>query len=165
MTNSVRLRLPLLSPAQMAKESTHNEALARLDVLVAAAATEVGRNDPPTSPQPGDCFVVGAAPAGAWIGHAQALACFTTSGWLFVEAVAGMSVLDRSKGCAAHFDGVAWTAGEVRATELTIEGLRVVGSRQPAIPSPSGGTTADSEARAAIDAVLAALRTHGLIAS
>ena len=140
-------------------------ALARLDMLVAAAVAEVGRNDPPTSPQAGDCFVVGAEPTGAWNGQAQALACFTTSGWLFVEAVAGMSVLDRSQGCAAHFDGVAWSAGEVRATELTIRGDRVVGSRQPAIPAPTGGTTADAEARAAIEAVLAALRAHGLIAT
>lgn len=40
------------------------------------------------------------------------------------------------------------------------------GDNQPAnITEPSGGATIDAEARAAIDAILAALRTHGVIAS
>jgi hypothetical protein len=35
--------------------------------------------------------------------------------------------------------------------------------RADAIPSPSGGTTIDGEARAAIDQILATMRQHGLI--
>jgi hypothetical protein len=42
---------------------------------------------------------------------------------------------------------------------------QVVGNRQAAISAPSGGSTVDAEARTAIGSILAALRTHGLIAS
>ncbi|WP_374413302.1 hypothetical protein [Novosphingobium colocasiae] len=50
-------------------------------------------------------------------------------------------------------------------TEYRINGTKVVGEQQGAITGPSGGGTVDSGARTAIDAILAALRAHGLIAS
>ena len=51
----------------------------------------------------------------------------------------------------------------LRGSALVLQGDQVVGSRQPAIASPSGGTTTDAEARAAIEQLLSALRQHGLI--
>jgi hypothetical protein len=51
----------------------------------------------------------------------------------------------------------------LRGSALLLDGLQVVGGRGPAIASPTGGMTMDSEARSTIDAVLAALRQHGLI--
>lgn len=42
---------------------------------------------------------------------------------------------------------------------------QVVGIRQSAIPNASGGAIIDAEARAAINTLLASLRTHGLIAT
>ena len=51
----------------------------------------------------------------------------------------------------------------LRGSALLLDGIQVVGERRPAIPSPSGGTTMDAEARSAIDAVLTALRQPGLI--
>jgi len=39
----------------------------------------------------------------------------------------------------------------------------VVGPRGDAIAEPEGGSVVDAEARAVINAVLAALRAHGLI--
>lgn len=53
--------------------------------------------------------------------------------------------------------------------DLNISGVYKVGdtqvitSQQPAIPDATGGAVIDSEARAALNLVLAALRTHGLI--
>lgn len=52
---------------------------------------------------------------------------------------------------------VAGTAGDAR----TAVGL----TQQSAIANPTGGTTTDAEARAAINSILSALRTWGLIAS
>jgi hypothetical protein len=44
-----------------------------------------------------------------------------------------------------------------------IDGQQVVGPRLPDVPSPSGGTIIDAEARAAVDALIATLKSHGLI--
>lgn len=157
MTQSTRLRLPFLSPGQLQKEFTHNEALAKLDLAVAGAVLEVGRNTPPSSPALGDCYVIGDAPSGAWAGHHEALAGFTAGGWRFVAAVAGMRVLDRSSGSVAAFDGEVWTVGDLRGARLTIDGIKVVGVQAPAIANHSTDTT--------VNAILSALRAHGLIAS
>lgn len=44
-----------------------------------------------------------------------------------------------------------------------VDGVQVVADQQAAIPDAAGGVTVDAEARAAINALLAAVRTHGLI--
>ena len=157
MTSTTRLGLPLLAPGQLQKEFTHNEALARLDLAVAPAVLEVGRNAPPASPAIGDCYVLGAAPTGTWAGQARALAGYTEGGWRFVAPVAGMTVLDRSQDCSAAFDGTAWSVGDVRGKTLTVDGVKVVGAQRPAI--------ADHASDATVNAILAALRAHGLIAT
>jgi len=50
-------------------------------------------------------------------------------------------------------------------TGLKVQGTSVVGARGAAVADPSGGATVDTEARAALNALLARLRTHGLIAT
>lgn len=49
-------------------------------------------------------------------------------------------------------------------TEYRVAGVKVVGARQAAIASPSGGATVDSQSRAAISAIISAMQAHGLIA-
>lgn len=44
-----------------------------------------------------------------------------------------------------------------------VDGVQVVKEQQPAIPSPTGGSIVDTEARTAINSILTAMRTHGLI--
>ena len=156
MTTSGRLGFPMLAPGQIAKECLHNEALERLDFLVAAAVLEVGRNEPPASASPGDCYILGDEPTGAWIGHPAALASYTESGWRFASAIAGLSVLDRQSGCIALFDGTSWNIGDVRAKKISVGGDQVVGGRRPAIP--------DHPSDATVNAILVALRAHGMIA-
>jgi hypothetical protein len=75
-----------------------------------------------------------------------------------------MSFYVRSDGTTAAFRAGSWELGKVRASSLVIAGQQVVGSQAAAIASASGGTTVDSEARAVLDQILAALRQHGLIA-
>lgn len=43
-----------------------------------------------------------------------------------------------------------------------VDGTQVVTNRQPAITPPTGGTTIDTEGRAAIDQIITTLQTHGL---
>jgi hypothetical protein len=53
----------------------------------------------------------------------------------------------------------------VRGASLVIGGQQVVGDRVAAVESPAGGTVVDAEARSTINAILDALRQHGLIES
>lgn len=162
---SARLALPLLAAGQAGKELTHNEALTRLDMLVQPAVIGIGGNTPPQAPQPGQCWIVGATPTGAWSGRAGAIAGWTAGGWRFVAARAGLCARHLPSGETAVCDGIGWQTGEVRATSLVVDGVQVVGARGPAITVPSSGATIDAELRACVEAILIMLRKHGLIAS
>ena len=161
---SVRLGLPLLQSGQAQKEMSHNEALTLLDLAVQPVVESVGMNAPPTAPVAGICWVIGTAPSGAWTGQAQALAGWSEAGWRFIAARDGMAAWSLVDGAIARFSDGAWTVGRVSGTEVVLGGNVVVGARQAAIADPAGGSTTDAAARAAIISILAALRTHGLIA-
>jgi hypothetical protein len=160
---TARFALPLLQPGQAQKEMSHNEALSRVDALLHAVAHTIGENQPPETPAPGDCWIVGAAPVAAWAGHAQEIACWTEGGWRFVVPAEGTRLWLGAQAGHARFEAGDWRAGEAHG-KLIVEGVQVVGARGAPIAEPSGGTTVDAEARVVIVAVLEALRTHGLIA-
>jgi hypothetical protein len=162
---SDRLALPLMHAGQAQKEIVHNEALVLLDMVVQGGAESADVSAPPVSPSAGRCWVVGAAATGLWAGHEGEVAGWTAGGWRFVAPVAGMRLWLADRGHAIVHDGALWTSEACRPEGLYIDGDRVVSPRQAPIADPSGGTTSDIEARAAIGAVLSALRAHGLIAS
>ena len=141
----------------------HNEALQLLDVLVAAAVEGLPLATPPASPAIGNCYIVAASPTGAWVGHAQQLAAYTSGGWRFIVPRDGMSALVDSSGDTALYHDGAWEIGTVRGSQVMIAGDQVVGAREPAIAAPAAGSTVDVEARAAIGQILDAMRQHGLI--
>ncbi|MBS0478511.1 MAG: DUF2793 domain-containing protein [Proteobacteria bacterium] len=164
-TQTGRFALPLLQPGQAQKEMFHNEALAALDLIVQPAAEAMGAEAPPTAPESGQSWIVGAAPTGAWTGKAGHLAGWTDGGWRFVAPVEGMAVRVIGAGLTARFAGGGWVLGEEACAHLVIGGDRVVGPRQAAVATPAGGAVIDAESRAALAAILAALRAHGLIAT
>lgn len=161
-TGTHRFALPLLQPGQAQKEMTHNEALARIDLAMQGAVLAAEVNTPPASPEQGACWLVGAAPEGAWAGHPRALAGWTSSGWIFVEPREGMALWLGAEQGNARFSAGEWRLGKLHG-KVFVEGDQVVGPRCPGVAEPSGGLTVDAEARAAIISVLEALRTHGLI--
>ncbi|MEG3089133.1 DUF2793 domain-containing protein [Sphingomonas sp. PB4P5] len=161
---TARLGLPMIRPGQAQKELSHNEALAVIDLLIGAQASAFGLNTPPTAPAPGAAWVVGSAPLGAWAGKAGQVAGWTEGGWRFVAPVESLVVWIVEAAVIARFSGGAWVVGELTGSRVVIDGVRVVGARQPAVASPSGGTTVDTQARAALAALLTAVRAHGLIA-
>lgn len=160
---TARHALPLIAPGQAQKELSHNEALTAIDMIAQPYALATNATVPPTSPAIGECWLLGISPTGAWAGQAQALACWTVVGWRFAAPVAGMEVRIAGNEGFARFVGGAWHEGALTGAMLSIAGEPVVGPREPAIDNPVGGTTADDEARDAIAAILATLRTHGLI--
>ncbi len=160
-----RLGLPLLAAGQAQKELAHNEALLLLDLIGQPVAQSADLTVPPGSPAAGQCWIVAPSASGDWAGMDGALAGWTDNGWRFAVPGEGWRawVADRSQ--SMRFDGSAWTDEEARADGYFVAGDRVLAERQAAIANPAGGALVDDEARAAILAILAALRSHGLIAT
>ncbi|RJY09681.1 DUF2793 domain-containing protein [Aurantiacibacter aquimixticola] len=137
-----RFDLPNLFVAQAQKESFINEALARIDALLHCAVQ--GESDaPPSAPTDGECWLVGDQPTGDWVHHPGAIACRQAGNWLFAQPRNGMKVFDISTGASIRFDN-GWRRAGI-------------------VSSPSGGTTEDSEARAAIVELIAALTEAGIL--
>jgi hypothetical protein len=164
MSSTARFGLPLLMAGQAQKEITHNEALTLVDALLQPCAESAGTNAPPDDPAAGQMWIVGGAPAGAWAGCADMLAIWTDGGWRFIAPRDGTSVYVRDQDADARHVGGGWRIGSLTGVRLVVAGEQVVAARQAAVTVPAGGTVADLEARAAIGAVLDALRAHGLIA-
>jgi len=164
MDQTARFALPHLSPGQAQKEWFHNEALQRIDMLLCPAVEGAALATPPVSPPAGACYLVATGATGAWAGQDDALAAFSDGGWRFVAPVEGAQVVDRASGQMVVRRNGSWEAGIARAQEVRVDGLTVLRERQPAVADPTGGSVSDAECRTAIAAILARLRTHGLIA-
>jgi len=157
-----RLALPLLAAGQAQKEMYHNEAILRIDLLLQAAAEAIGIDVPPAAPETGQCWIIGETPTSAWLGHAGEIAGWTDGGWRFVTPREGMRLwLGETAGFALFASG-EWRVGEAHG-RLFVDGQQIIGARASGIAEPVGGTVVDAEARAAVSAVLVALRAHGLI--
>jgi hypothetical protein len=163
MDRTPRLSLPFIAVGQAQKEFTHNESLQTLDALVGGAVEEPPRATPPGSPSLGACYIVAAGATDAWAGKSQCVAAWTSGGWRFVPPVEGLCLYERSSGASIAYRNSAWETGILRGASLVIDGQQVAGPRGAPIASPSGGTIIDNESRAAISAMLDALRQHGLI--
>jgi hypothetical protein len=161
---SARLALPLLAAGQAQKEMTVNEALARLDIAVQTSVVAGGVDQPPTSPIPGQGWIIGANPTGDWSGRAGAVAGWTDDGWRFVAPMEGMTAWVGADGVAWRYTNGGWAAGDLTGDRVVVAGVQVVGAQAGAIAPPDGGAVIDAEARGAVSAILAALRAHGLIA-
>ena len=140
---SPRHRLPLIFAGQSQRELFVNEAHALIDALL-HPAIEGTAETPPSDPEEGECWLVGAAPTGVWDEHPGAIAAFQGGDWLFALPRDGLDVLDRSTGQRLSYRG---------------------GWQTPATPAaPSGGATVDSEARAAIAELVEVLQAAGILA-
>ena len=87
-----------------------NEALLRLDAIVQLAVIERNRDTPPAAPANGDRYIVGAAPTGAFVGHAGAVASFDAGGWNFLAPGVGWCAYVIAENALLAFDGSGWSA-------------------------------------------------------
>ena len=158
-----RFALPFILPGQAQKELFHNEGLARIDLALHPAVEGPPAAAPPTAPAAGECWIVAPGAGGGWSGRGNMIAMWTESGWRFLAPSPGTSAWDKAGSVPLIWDGEQWRGGELLCAGLRVGGVKVVGERQPAVASPSGGTIIDAEARAAINALTAALMSHGLI--
>jgi hypothetical protein len=137
-----RFGIPLLFAGQAQKEAYVNEAHALTDALL-HCVIEGQSSSPPMSPVDGQAWLVGPSASGEWAGREGELACRQSGNWLFATPGTGMRVFDRSVGQDRRF------VDDWIASVAPVE--------------PSGGTTVDAEARAAIHEIVEALRTAGII--
>ncbi|OJW68776.1 MAG: hypothetical protein BGO57_09705 [Sphingomonadales bacterium 63-6] len=128
---------------QAQKEFSVNEAHVLIDALL-HPAIEGERNAPPSAPVPGGCWLAGNAPSGAWAGHAGYLACWSAGTWIFAAPRDGMRLMNRATGQMLLYRG-GWRA-----------------AAKPA--APTGGATVDTQARAAISALVTAMAEAGIFA-
>lgn len=133
--------------AQATPWTTVNQTLRRLDgFCVRTTIEDDDLNDAPGACADGARYLVGASPTGGdpWETHdgelAIAVGVNAANGWLFINvAVEGSELHVRDENLTRFFNGAAWI------TPATIA-------------DAAGGGTVDTEARAAINAVLAHLR-------
>ncbi|MCK9540997.1 MAG: DUF2793 domain-containing protein [Novosphingobium sp.] len=138
---SPRFGLPFLFAGQAQKEACVNEALALADALL-HCAVEGTAAVVPAAPLDGQNWLVGNPAPAAWAGKEGTIACRQGGNWLFVQPRPGLRVLDLSAKQERRFDGT-W--------------------KIPVAPAePSGGSTVDTEARAALLSLIGALRTAGI---
>jgi hypothetical protein len=142
-----RYRLPLLAVSQAQKEITHNEALVIIDALLHMAVEAVLTVAPAvTDNDIGKCWIINGAPTGAWANKAGQIACWIGGSWRFVAPHEGMGVWNKSTRRHSRFISGHWTTA-------------------PSVPNPTGGTAVDSEARAALVAILQYFRLIGILAT
>jgi hypothetical protein len=108
MAATVKLALPLLEAAQAQKHVTHNDSLARLDSIVQLGVVTRTLAAPPGSPADGACYLVAAAPTGAWSGHAGHIAVWRDAAWAFHTAGEGWLAWVADENVALVYDGAAW---------------------------------------------------------
>ena len=111
MSETARLGLPLVQPAQAQKHVTVNEAFERIDALTQLTLAGIGQSIPPVAPAEGEVHAVGSGATGAWSGQDGLVAVFSNGGWLFVTPVAGWRGWRSDTGGAVMFDGVGWVEG------------------------------------------------------
>ncbi len=134
--------LPLLFAGQSQKEFFVNEAFSLIDSLLPKTILGV-QDTPPTLPNVGDVYVVGAG-SGEWSGQDDGLATFIESSWRFAAPMPGMAVFNRNTNQIMFF-----TSGWASAAEPIL---------------PQGGSVVDAEARIMLAELVDTLKAVGILA-
>lgn len=142
---TARFEIPLLAAGQAHKELFHNEALARVDFLIHPIVQAIESDPANIVPIPGQSWLVAAGATNDWLGHDDQIAGWTGNGWLFITPMQMMRVyIESTDNFAVYRD--SWQSVE-------------------AVANPEAGAVIDSEARLAIDSILAALVAQGILMS
>ncbi|MEO1046676.1 MAG: DUF2793 domain-containing protein [Pseudomonadota bacterium] len=136
--------LPLLYPGQAHKEVAHNEALARIDLLMGAAVEDVADIPDSLTPQPGQSWLISATASGIWAERQGQIAAFLENDWIYLLPREGQLLyIIASQTRTVYRDG-SWQDAE-------------------GFSAPQGGATVDSEARAAVVALSETLERLGFL--
>ena len=129
---------------QAQKEIFINQALCLLDALH-MQSVKASQSAPPAITVEFDCFRIKAPATGEWAGREDRVAVLIAGEWHFIEPLHGMALYDQ-------------TADNILVLR---SGRKLAQTPAP----PAGGTVVDSEARAAIGAVIQSLKALGVLAA
>lgn len=138
-----------------------NLALDTIDALLQLAVIGI-ETAPPSGSTDGDRYIVDTGATGDWAGEDGKIARYVATGdyWQFHDAKIALNLSDSK----IYINNAGWTAeltaDSVDATNYKVSGTQVVGAQQSAIADSVGGDESTK-----INAILAALRAHGLIAT
>jgi Protein of unknown function (DUF2793) len=147
-TSTPRHQLPYIIVGQAQKETTHNEALMRIDALL-QPVIEAELTAPAivqSGTQSGKCWLIASGATGEWSGKQGQIACWNGYSWHFIMPTEMMRIKNTS----------------LLADMVFVSGAWITASR---ILDVSGGSVIDIEARNTINEILARLRNAGLILS
>jgi hypothetical protein len=161
MTQTLRHGLPLLAAGQAQKEVTHNEALLAIDCRLQTTVQTRSLAVPPIAPAPGAMFIVAAGASETWAGRSGMVASWDGFGWRFLAPAEGWIVWVVDEAGFVSYDGDWTTAWPVNG--LRIAGRDVLAAPPASIAAPSGGSVVDEACRAAVSALMVALRNQGIV--
>ncbi|WP_411839312.1 DUF2793 domain-containing protein [Paracoccus sp. ME4] len=110
-SETTRLKMALLQPAQAQKHVTVNEALMRLDGMVNLVLQSVSVTTPPGAVLDGQCWGVPVGAQAAWAGQGGKVAVGANGGWIFLPPQRGMRAFVADRGVEAIHDGIGWSVG------------------------------------------------------
>jgi hypothetical protein len=120
---TTNLELPYIMSSQAQKHITHNEALNRLDAVV-QLVIQSGADNPPETPDEGECHAVLSAPTGAWTGKAGRVAFYQDGAWIFIVPRTGWIAWFANAARQKIWTGSSWDnlsdAGEATFAKLGI---------------------------------------------
>jgi hypothetical protein len=111
-------------------------------------AVEAALSAPPavTDDDIGKCWIISGVPTGVWANKAGQIAYWIGGSWRFVVPHEGMRLWNRYTRRHSLYILDQWTTA-------------------PSVPNPTGGAVVDSEARAALAAILHYFRLIGILAT
>lgn len=128
MTTTPKLGVGLLATNTAQKEVVVNEALVTFDALIARSA--ISRvNAPPPLPTQGATYIVGPAPTGVWVDHANAIA-FWFNGWRYITPSQKLKFFLEGPSQWWTYSGSAWTQDAAGAVS-SLDDLSNVGGAAP----------------------------------
>lgn len=133
--------------------------LQSVDQLISGSIINATQVTPPTSPNPGDAYLlIGGTPGGVWTGQAGKIAFWDAQltqsgtntlipGWVFLTPIAGWIIWNVSTASLSVYDGTSWgSVGGTGAnfpvnTDITqMTGISTVSGTGIAISSPSANS-------------------------
>ncbi|MGL4635965.1 MAG: DUF2793 domain-containing protein [Beijerinckiaceae bacterium] len=108
MSETPRLKFPLLAAGQAQKHVTMNDALQRLDSLVQLTVLSMTLTAPPATPAADAAYIIPANSTGVWSGKVNSIALWQDGVWQFLTPRPGWVAWVVASSQLFGFDGAAW---------------------------------------------------------